>query len=276
MGDNSQGCGRFRSRFRRLALSRRDGPLNLHGEQFWIRVRKPAPSRSRRMASRYPPARANRRSNRHRLHAPAKRQVGMISLGARRISSMPRSCSASVRATGWRSPPMRTKPMCSSSTPAPSSIRPRRNPSRPSSMRTSSAACASKPGPEAHRQRLHGAAFFQGTGRRDARGRCLHRARPGRAGWAKSSRPVDAGALAPCTTTRWEPLNLVTRNSVYIPDYDTPRFRLTPAHTAYVKIAEGCNHPCCFCVIPQMRGRHRSRTIESVVARGAQPRGRRA
>jgi ribosomal protein S12 methylthiotransferase len=62
-----------------------------------------------------------------------------------------------------------------------------------------------------------------------------------------------------------EPLNLVTRGSRYIPDYDTPRFRLTPAHSAYVKIAEGCNHPCSFCVIPQMRGRHRSRTIESVV-----------
>jgi ribosomal protein S12 methylthiotransferase len=52
----------------------------------------------------------------------------------------------------------------------------------------------------------------------------------------------------------------------YIPDYDTPRFRLTPAHSAYVKIAEGCNHPCSFCVIPQMRGKHRSRKPESVVA----------
>ena len=51
----------------------------------------------------------------------------------------------------------------------------------------------------------------------------------------------------------------------YIPDYDTPRFRLTPAHFAYVKIAEGCNHPCSFCVIPQMRGRHRSRPPESVL-----------
>src|SRR5438477_2270100 len=51
----------------------------------------------------------------------------------------------------------------------------------------------------------------------------------------------------------------------YIPDYDTPRFRLTPAHFAYVKIAEGCNHPCSFCVIPQMRGRHRSRPAESVL-----------
>src|SRR5205814_9485793 len=52
----------------------------------------------------------------------------------------------------------------------------------------------------------------------------------------------------------------------YIPDYDTPRFRLTPAHFAYVKIAEGCNHPCSFCAIHQMRGRHRSRTPQSVVA----------
>src|SRR5947208_4664375 len=52
----------------------------------------------------------------------------------------------------------------------------------------------------------------------------------------------------------------------YIPDYDTPRFRLTPAHFAYVKIAEGCNHPCSFCVIPQMRGKHRSRKAESVLA----------
>src|ERR1700732_4640463 len=62
------------------------------------------------------------------------------------------------------------------------------------------------------------------------------------------------------------PLNFVTPKSRYIPDYATPRFRLTPRHSAYLKIAEGCNHPCSFCVIPQMRGRHRSRSIESVVA----------
>ena len=71
--------------------------------------------------------------------------------------------------------------------------------------------------------------------------------------------PADDDALSP--------INLVTQaKPVYIPDYDTPRFRLTPAHTAYVKIAEGCNHPCSFCIIPAMRGKHRSRTVESVVA----------
>src|SRR6516164_7082466 len=61
-------------------------------------------------------------------------------------------------------------------------------------------------------------------------------------------------------------LNFVTPRPTYIPDYDTPRFRLTPPHSAYLKVAEGCNHPCSFCVIPQMRGKHRSRTMESVVA----------
>src|SRR5437762_4114450 len=59
--------------------------------------------------------------------------------------------------------------------------------------------------------------------------------------------------------------SFVTERPTYIPNYDTPRFRLTPAHRADLKIAEGCNHPCSFCVIPQMRGRHRSRTPESVL-----------
>jgi len=60
--------------------------------------------------------------------------------------------------------------------------------------------------------------------------------------------------------------SFVTDRPTYIPNYDTPRFRLTPAHSAYLKIAEGCNHPCSFCVIPQMRGRHRSRQPASVLA----------
>jgi ribosomal protein S12 methylthiotransferase len=69
-------------------------------------------------------------------------------------------------------------------------------------------------------------------------------------------------------TTRNEDvdLDLVTARPTYIPNYDTPRFRLTPPHSAYLKIAEGCNHPCSFCVIPQMRGKHRSRPPASVLA----------
>ena len=66
------------------------------------------------------------------------------------------------------------------------------------------------------------------------------------------------------------PANFIEGRSTYIPDYDTPRFRLTPKHFAYIKIAEGCNHPCTFCIIPQIRGRHRSRTIESVVKEARQ------
>jgi len=46
----------------------------------------------------------------------------------------------------------------------------------------------------------------------------------------------------------------------------TPRVLATPRHFAYVKIAEGCDHPCTFCVIPQYRGKFRSRRFESVIA----------
>ncbi len=66
------------------------------------------------------------------------------------------------------------------------------------------------------------------------------------------------------------PVSFIEGRSTFIPDYDTPRFRLTPKHFAYIKIAEGCNHPCTFCIIPQIRGRHRSRSVESVVAEARQ------
>ena len=62
----------------------------------------------------------------------------------------------------------------------------------------------------------------------------------------------------------------VSLRPTYIPDYETPRFRLTPKHFAYVKIAEGCNHPCSFCIIPRMRGSHRSRTQRDIVAEARQ------
>jgi ribosomal protein S12 methylthiotransferase len=56
----------------------------------------------------------------------------------------------------------------------------------------------------------------------------------------------------------------------YLYDADTPRRLATPGHYAYVKIAEGCDYKCAFCVIPKMRGHYRSRTIESVVAEARQ------
>jgi ribosomal protein S12 methylthiotransferase len=62
------------------------------------------------------------------------------------------------------------------------------------------------------------------------------------------------------------PLVDVTQRPTFIPDFGTPRFRLTPRHFAYVKIAEGCNHPCSFCIIPRMRGSHRSRQQADIVA----------
>ena len=85
-------------------------------------------------------------------------------------------------------------------------------------------------------------------------------------GAASSNVSLTTPETEALTDATWEPLNLVTRKPAYIPDWNTPRVRLTPAHTAFTKIAEGCNHPCSFCVIPQMRGRHRSRALESVVA----------
>ena len=51
----------------------------------------------------------------------------------------------------------------------------------------------------------------------------------------------------------------------YIYDHVTPRLRSTPSYTAFVKVSEGCDHKCAFCIIPQLRGPHRSRSIQSVL-----------
>jgi len=52
----------------------------------------------------------------------------------------------------------------------------------------------------------------------------------------------------------------------YLYDETTPRVLATPRASAYIKIAEGCDHPCGFCIIPQLRGKFRSRRFESVIA----------
>ena len=85
--------------------------------------------------------------------------------------------------------------------------------------------------------------------------------------------PVPTGSARPVKPNQAQsspikalPVMEVAARPVYIPDFVTPRFRLTPKHFAYLKIAEGCNHPCSFCIIPRMRGSHRSRTQKDIVA----------
>ncbi|MEK6584411.1 MAG: 30S ribosomal protein S12 methylthiotransferase RimO [Nitrospirota bacterium] len=49
-----------------------------------------------------------------------------------------------------------------------------------------------------------------------------------------------------------------------------PRIRISPSHTAFIKIAEGCDHTCTFCIIPELRGRQRSRSMESIISEAEQ------
>ncbi|MBL0311874.1 MAG: 30S ribosomal protein S12 methylthiotransferase RimO [Holophagaceae bacterium] len=56
------------------------------------------------------------------------------------------------------------------------------------------------------------------------------------------------------------------QNPIYLYDEHSPRMLTTPKATAYLKISEGCDHTCAFCIIPKLRGGQRSRSIESVVA----------
>jgi len=58
----------------------------------------------------------------------------------------------------------------------------------------------------------------------------------------------------------------ITAEPTYIADETTPRYRTTTEGVAYLRIAEGCDYRCAFCIIPYLRGNQRSRTIESIVA----------
>lgn len=63
---------------------------------------------------------------------------------------------------------------------------------------------------------------------------------------------------------RMLPVIKVSETPAYIYDATTPRVRIGKQHTAYVKIAEGCDRPCSFCIIPKLRGPQRSRSIEDI------------
>lgn len=60
-------------------------------------------------------------------------------------------------------------------------------------------------------------------------------------------------------------LPIGNKTATYLYDFDTPRHRATESHTAFIKIAEGCDRPCAFCSIPSMRGSFRSRRFGSII-----------
>jgi ribosomal protein S12 methylthiotransferase len=75
----------------------------------------------------------------------------------------------------------------------------------------------------------------------------------------------------PQTNTRSLPvISLGNQSATYLYDESTPRVLATPSHYAFIKIAEGCDRPCAFCFIPQMRGHFRSRRFGSLVAEAHQ------
>src|ERR671914_707489 len=75
----------------------------------------------------------------------------------------------------------------------------------------------------------------------------------------------------PKTNTRALPvIPIGNQTATYLYDESTPRVLATPSHYAFVKIAEGCDRPCAFCFIPQMRGHFRSRRFGSIVAEAHQ------
>lgn len=67
-----------------------------------------------------------------------------------------------------------------------------------------------------------------------------------------------------------ERVKAVSEEPTYIADETTPRYRTTTEGVAYVRIAEGCDYRCAFCIIPHLRGAQRSRPIESIVAEARQ------
>ncbi|HET9193415.1 MAG TPA: 30S ribosomal protein S12 methylthiotransferase RimO [Vicinamibacterales bacterium] len=94
-------------------------------------------------------------------------------------------------------------------------------------------------------------------------------------------RGTGIGSFIPLLRTNGEPVNLKSpipdpRSPIpnppspiplptYIYDADTPRMLATPRHYAYLKIAEGCDYKCAFCIIPKLRGNYRSRPHESIL-----------
>ncbi|MGH9238183.1 MAG: 30S ribosomal protein S12 methylthiotransferase RimO [Vicinamibacterales bacterium] len=96
-------------------------------------------------------------------------------------------------------------------------------------------------------------------------------------------RGTGIGNFVPLLRTNGEAVNLSSQISdsrspiplpTYIYDADTPRMLATPRHYAYLKIAEGCDYKCAFCIIPKLRGNYRSRPHESILREAERLAGR--
>ncbi len=88
-------------------------------------------------------------------------------------------------------------------------------------------------------------------------------------GWNAERRAPNAGvsdrSRLPAPGSRIPTAHSGSRLPTYLYDADTPRLLTTPGHYAYVKIAEGCDYTCAFCIIPTLRGKYRSRAADSIV-----------
>jgi ribosomal protein S12 methylthiotransferase len=91
-------------------------------------------------------------------------------------------------------------------------------------------------------------------------------------GGSKEQDPPYGSRMIPLLRANGEPVGPRAQSPepgavpTYLYDASTPRLLATPRHYAYVKIAEGCDYKCAFCIIPTLRGKYRSRTHESIVA----------
>src|SRR5688572_29939905 len=80
-----------------------------------------------------------------------------------------------------------------------------------------------------------------------------------------ASAGFSAGTFVPLLRANGTAVSGDARLPTYIYDAETPRLLATPRHYAYIKVAEGCDYKCSFCIIPTLRGHYRSRPADSIV-----------
>ena len=113
------------------------------------------------------------------------------------------------------------------------------------------------------RRRVSGRTLSRRIESRDAGSGRVHRHQP-------DQRHPQLFAIRRPNTRSLPVIPLGNQSATYLYDESTPRVLATPGHYAFIKIAEGCDRPCAFCFIPQMRGHFRSRRFGSIVAEAQQ------